>query len=230
MKRLKYACPFGGKQYPFYLAVTAMVTAPLLCLSLDITAAVSSMLWAPAIVLVICFIIEQRLTPDERAIIAETPPPLWNCATEDVIDSIRASENRDARAEIGAAAVIAFAGCTVVIIGFGASTFTWVLCGLIVLGCILAFVFSLMKSDLWAQVDDSAMYIDVPVDHMYDVKHTTTRGRHTWIMRESTVWYVSYLVFYLHDGRYTLQVPTGEGDRDIVRIIKYKNSIRWMLL
>ena len=230
MKRLKYACPFGGKQYPFYLAVTAMVTAPLLCLSLDITAAVSSMLWAPAIVLVICFFIEQHLTPDERAIIAETPPPLWNYATEDVIDSIRASENRDARAELGAAAVIAFAVCFLFLVGFGVSAFTVTLCCLAVLCCIIAFVYSLWKSEIWAQVDDSAMYIDVPIHHMYDVKHTTTRGRHTWIMRESTVWYVSYLVFYLHDGRYTLQVPTGEGDRDIVRIIKYKNCIRWMLL
>ncbi|MBE6846930.1 MAG: hypothetical protein E7503_02200 [Ruminococcus sp.] len=230
MKRLKYACPFGGKQYPFYLAVTAMVTAPLLCLSLDIIATVSSMLWAPAIVLVICFIIEQHLTPDERAIIAETPPPLWNYATEDVIDSIRASENRDARAELGAAAVIAFAVCFLFLVGFGVSAFTVTLCCLAVLCCIIAFVYSLWKSEIWAQVDDSAMYIDVPIHHMYDVKHTTTRGRHTWIMRESTVWYVSYLVFYLHDGRYTLKVPGGEGDRDIVRIIKYKNSIRWMLL
>jgi len=230
MKRLKYACPFGGKQYPFYLAVTAMVTAPLLCLSLDIIATVSSMLWAPDIVMVICFIIEQHLTPDERAIIAETPPPLWNYATEDVIDSIRASENRDARAELGAAAVIAFAVCFLFLVGFGVSAFTVTLCCLAVLCCIIAFVYSLWKSEIWAQVDDSAMYIDVPIHHMYDVKHTTTRGRHTWIMRESTVWYVSYLVFYLHDGRYTLKVPGGEGDRDIVRIIKYKNSIRWMLL
>ncbi len=230
MKRLKYACPFGGKQYPRHLAVAAMITAPLLCLSLDITAAVSSMFWAPLAVLVICFFMEQHLTPDERAIIAETPPPLWNYATEDVIDSIRASENRDARSEMGASAIIAFAVCFLILISFGASTFTVILCCLAVLCCIIAFVCSLRKSELWAQVDDSAMYIDVPIHHMYDVKHTASGSRRSRVWREPTVWYVSYLVFYLHDGRYTLKVPAGEGDRDIVRIIKYKNSIRWMLL
>lgn len=227
MKRLKLSCPFGGKQYPLIVAACAACIMPFVLLSFDLSFSLSSMIWAPVCALVICFCIEQHLTPDERAIVAETEPPLWNLATPELIDEIRTMENKDTGGELGAAAVIALAICCIPIGAFGLSTVTVVLCCVIVLGCIIALLCTLRQSDIWAQIDETAVFIDVPIHHMYDVKHTARRRR-SWSFAPR-VWYVSYIVFYLHDGRYVLQAPKGAGDAHTVRIVKFHDCIRWML-
>lgn len=228
MKRLKFSCPFGGKRYPWIMAACTAFIMPFVLLSFGMFASLSSMIWGPICVLLICFCYEQHLTPDERAIVAETEPPLWNLATPELIDEIRTMENKDTGGELGAAAVIALAICCIPIGAFGFSTVTVVLCCVIVLGCIIALIHTLRQSDIWAQIDESAVYIDVPIHHMYDVKHTDSRRR--YYFREPRVWYVSYIVFYLHDGRYVLRAPKGAGDAHAVRIVKFRNRIRWMLL
>ncbi|MBR6761607.1 MAG: hypothetical protein IKM30_06185 [Oscillospiraceae bacterium] len=230
MKRLKYACPFGGKQYPIYLALAAAFLSPLLSLSLDweLAGSLSTMVWIPLCVLIICFLFEQHLTPDERAIIAELEPPLWNIATQELIDKIRIAENKDAKNEMVAAGIIAAVICLLATAGFGFSEFTIVLCLLIVLGCIFAFLYTLKMSQIWAQIDDSAVFIDVPIHHIYDVTHRSSR-RQRLLFLKPRIWYESYLVFYLHDGRYVLHAPKGSGDAKTIRLIKFRNHIRWML-
>lgn len=229
MKRLKYACPFGGKRYPWIVAGFATILMPFVLLSFDLSFSLSSMIWAPICVLVICFCYEQHLTPDERAIVAETEPPLWNIATPELIDEIHRTENKSATGELAAAGVLAGVICLIPISALGFTGLSIILCLLIVLGCIFAFLHTLRQSEHWAQIDESAVYIDIPIHHMYDVKYTRSHRRAlSW--QDPDVWYVSYLVFYLHDGRYILQVPAGDGDKKTMRIIKFKNSIRWMLL
>lgn len=228
MKRLKYSCPFGGKQYPWIVAACSAFIMPFVLLSFDSSTAISSMIWAPICALVICFFIEQHLTPDERAIIAETEPPLWNLATPELIDEIRREENKNPTRELTAAGIFAGMICLMVIYVFGLTELSLILCLLIALGCIFLLIHAMRQSEIWAQIDDSAVYIDVPIHHMYDVKHTSSsRRRHSWFS-STRVWYVSYIVFYLHDGRYVLQAPKGSGSADMVRIIKFRNSIRWM--
>ncbi len=230
MKRLKYACPFGGKQYPIYLALAAAFLTPLLFLALDlkIDTTIAAFFLAPLIVLLICFCYEQHLTPDERIIVSRIEPPLWNIATQDLIDEIRMAENKDARNEMLAAGVIAAGICLFITVGIGFSTVTVILCLLTVLGCIVAFLYTLQTSQIWAQIDDSAVFIDVPIHHMYDVKHSSGRRRGL-IPYEPRIWYESYFVFYLHDGRYVLHAPKGSGDAKTVRLVKFRNHIRWML-
>lgn len=230
MKRLKFYCPFGGKQYPLIAVACATSIVAYLLHSFDISVVISSMIWTPICVLVVCFFIEQRLTPDEQAIVAETEPPMWNPVTPELIEHMRCAEHPDKRKKLFSAIRIPLIVCITAVIGYRLSLFNTVQCFLIILICIIAVIVQLRESELWAQIDETAVYIDVPIHHMYDVKHTKRRRHPALSKQEATEWYVSYLVFYLHDGRYVLKAPAGAGYADIVRIVKFHHRIRWMLL
>ena len=228
MKWMKYSCPFGGKQYPFYLVVTVpWIVAFALVFSGNLKLMMCAMFLLPIVILVVCFLIEQRLTPDERQIIAATEPPLWQPITEDLQERIRAEEKPPEGSPLPM--ILCLCGFFVV--------FFLVICGFngisiaiaaAVLLTVLVFVLaSAHQSDVWRQVDDTAVYIEVPIHHMYDVRHTrTTRGI---FQHYSEVWYASYLVFYLHNGRYTLRVPQGEGAAHSIVILKFQGHTRWLL-
>lgn len=229
MQRMKYACPFGGKQYPFYLAgIVPWIVAFALVFSGNVKLMMCAMFLLPIVILVVCFLIEQRLTSDERQIIAATEPPLWQLITEDLQERIRAEEKKppsDSPLPMILCLCAFFVVLFLVICGFNGIS---IAIAAAVLLTILVFVLvSNYRSDVWSQVDDTAVYIETPIHHMYDVRHIrTTRGI---FQHYSKVWYASYLVFYLHNGRYTLRVPQGGGAAHSVVILKFHGHTHWLL-
>ena len=90
MKRLKYRHLFNGRQYPLYLGCIAACVAPLITLTARIELnPVLVMPCAFLLVLVICFLIEHRLSREERELIADAPMPLWKPVNTPVRSKIR---------------------------------------------------------------------------------------------------------------------------------------------
>ncbi len=232
MKRLKFACPFGGKQYPFYLALIApMVIALLLVMGDHAMLAMGAMFLLPIGILVGCFFFEQHLTPDERVIIAETEPPLWNPLTESLQERLRFEEKNTGESPLPLFLFIGAFPIIFIIVTMGVNALSVVIAAVIVLVIIAFILAGAHQSEIWSRMDDTAVYIEVPVHHMYDVRHTRSRRHRGWLFDYGTrdEWFVSYLVFYLHNGRYILRAPVGAGDAHSVIIVKFGNSIRWLL-
>ncbi len=232
MKRLKFACPFGGKQYPFYLAfIVPMIASLGLVLSGSAVLAMAAMFLLPIVVLVVCFLVEQRLTPAERDIIAETEPMLWNPITEQLLERLRFEEKSTGDSPLPLFLFIGAFPIVFIVVNLGVNALSVVIAAVIVL-VIIAFVLAVShQSEVWHQVDDMAVYIEVPIHHMYDVRHTRSRRHRGWLFdyRTRDEFFVSYLVFYLHDGRYILRAPVGAGDARNVVILKFQGHTRWLL-
>lgn len=231
MKWMKYSCPFGGKQYPWILAMTVpWIIATVFAFSGNVVLMMFSMFLLPFVVLLICFLIEQQLTPDEKEIVAETEPPLWQPITKELQERVREEEMPKGESPLPMILCICgfIAAFFLVLFGFnGISIAIAAVAALIVL---VFFLVSANQSELWSQVDDTAVYIEVPIHHMYDVRHSRRNRRTIFNYGTSPeVWYVSYLVFYLHDGRYTLRVPQGGGTAQSVVILKFQGHTRWLL-
>lgn len=231
MKRLKYSCPFGGKKYPFFLAtVLPLVVGYALAFHGNVQLMMSAILLLPIVILVVCFLIEQHMTPYEKEIVDATEPPLWQPITQDMQERIRAQERPLEDSPIR----VILCSCGIFVafffVYFGCNGISIALAAIVTLSVLVCF-FVYNRSDIWSQVDDTAVYIEVPIHHMYDVRHTARRRRlflHYYI-DDCDVWYVSYLVFYLHNGRYTLRVPPGGGTAHSVVILKFQDHIRWLL-
>ncbi len=232
MKWMKYSCPFGGKQYPFYLAMIApMVIALLLVMGDHAVLAMAAMFLLPIGILVGCFFVEQHLTPDERTIITETDPPLWNPLTEPLMERLRFEAKNTGDSPLPMFLFIGAFPIIFIVATMGVNAVSVVIAAVIVLVIIAFLLAGSHQSEIWSQVDDTAVYIEVPIHHMYDVRHTHSRRHRGWLFdyRERDEWFVSYLVFYLHDGRYILRAPVGAGDAHSVIIVRFGNSTRWLL-
>ena len=77
MKRLKYACPFGGKHYPFLTALAVGTAVLFTCIfnaaTLSGFLVIFYPLLAAAVVLAGCFWWEHRLTRDEERLSVQGP-------------------------------------------------------------------------------------------------------------------------------------------------------------
>ena len=96
---------------------------------------------------------------------------------------------------------------------------------------VIAFICLLIRKGIganWLNMDDSAVWIKVPIDHMYDVTHHSRSGSYRRFGGYDREWTTSYLVFYLPDGKYILPVPKGGGDNNTVVIVKYGRSVTWL--
>ena len=220
MKRLKYSCPFGGKIYPFYLALFSSLipmfglmftgSGPFFRLIL--------MFACPFAVLTACFFMEQSLTDDERIICESCESPLWLPANPALAEAVRGRTGFPNRYTLIAAFIgVVFAASFVAGSPAREPNYTAAACS--IAPAALFVMTQMIHSFMWGTLDETAVYTIIPIDHMYDVKH---RGKH------GAEWYESYLVFYQPDGRYTLHAKDGDGDANCVVIVKYHGLVTWL--
>lgn len=230
MKKLKYSCLFGGKQYPKYL----LMLSP--CIAIMFSSALHfppTLIWIafillPLSILIVCLTIEQSLSPEEKMLIESADLPLWQPADPHIIASIRSTEENkgfDTPLELLSGVVLA----VVIIATIGFNTVTVLLCGAICIALVIALVSSLRGSSTWGEIDESAVYTDIPVHHMYDVKHRSRRGPK--YARHTEEWYETYIVFYLPDGRYILHCrDIFQQHPPVIRVIQFHGKVRWFAL
>lgn len=230
MKKLKHSCPFGGKQYPQYLLMASPFIVMLLTSTFQFSAALTlaAFILLPLIILIVCLAIEQSLSPEEKMLIEAADLPLWQPADPQIIASIRMNEESKGSPVLGGLlGGVVFCAAILVTIGF--NTVTVLLCGAIIIAIVILLVSDLLGSSAWAEIDETAVYTDIAVDHMYDVKRRRTRGpRHA---RYTEEWYESYIVFYLPDGRYILHCrDIFQQHPPVIRVIQFRGKIRWFAL
>ena len=229
MKRLKYACPFGGKQHPIYIAfgsVLAVMLGTLFSDDMDVAFMTFLMIVAPILTLLICFWIEQSLTEDEKELIAEAEMPLWEEATPELIARIKAEEDGK-----GSGLLLLLCLCgfltAFVFLKAGFSQITVLIAGICVFIILAVFVYRRHVAAIWSEIDETAVFTNIEIHHMYDVRHTSRHGRGAF--RTVREWYENYIVFYLPDGRYTLHNRhTFTSHPPVITVVRYRGLIRWM--
>lgn len=231
MKRLKYLHPFNGKNYPVLLAVIVGMAVPFIFLAADIDLGfMTVMLPAFFLTLVICFLIERRLSKAERQIVAETPMPFWHPVNALVKSKIRNRYETSQFSIVSMAIGSVCIGALVLIVGTFStkdSTDTTDLSVLLpialiaaIIGFIVMFIIKYRGAN-WLDIDETAMYTVIPVHNCYQVKHYSRRPvRRTW--------YEHYLVFYQPDGRYVLKLPSGMNSCQAVIVVLYRGAVTWI--
>lgn len=231
MKRLKYLHPFNGKNYPVLLAVIVGMTVPFISLAADIDLGfMTAMLPAFFLTLVICFLIERRLSKAERQIVDETPMPFWHPVNAFVKSKIRNRYETSQFSIVGMAIRSVCIGALVLIVGAFStrdSTDTTDLSVLLpialiaaIIGFIVMFIIKYRGAN-WLDIDETAMYTVIPVHHCYKVKHYSRRP-------VPRIWYDHYLVFYQPDGRYVLKLPSEMNSCQAVIVVLYRGAVTWV--
>ena len=231
MKKLKFRHPFNGKQYPLILAVTVGFAAPFVTLAahldLDFTAV---MIPAFLLTLVICFLIEHRLSGEEKQIVAETPMPLWHPVNAFVRAKIGSKFEGTQFSLTGMTAGSVCIGAAIFVIGILPSRHSTefrdpaAVLPFAVAAAVIGFVVMIIvkgRGANWLEIDESAMYTVIPVHHCFDVKHHSRR-----FLRRT--WYESYLVFYQPDGRYVLKIPNGVTGCQSVIVVLFRGAVTWL--
>lgn len=227
MKRLKRRHLFGGKLYPLYVALTVFF----IVLFAGIAAVHIMMLAVPAAIvsLIVCAVIEQHLEPAERDQIAETEMPLWEPVTPEIRQLV-CDQHQGTQLSIGHILGICGIGAGFTFLAAAmpsrrgrvmASPATAF--GIALIVGVIVFLWLMISKGIganWLEIDETAVYTKIPIDHMYDVTHHGKRGR---------TWTTSYIVFYQPDGRYVLRAPDGSGDCNTVTIVKFRKSITWLV-
>ena len=216
MKRLKFSCPFGGKNYP--LALTFGLTFFPILLAADkglpIPALILLMILIPIAVLSICFLIEQRLTDGEKLIIEESEMPFWEMAPKDLQEAVR-RRSQPVNTNLLITCGMLFAFSMPAIGGTGHFGYLFIIASIMA----LVIIVDNIRRKQWREIDDTALCITVPIHHMYDV---VRQGRYGNGFTES------YIVFYLPDGRYTLKAKRGSGYASSVTIVQFRGMYLWL--
>ena len=227
MKKLKYCCLFRGKKYPGIAAAIVGVIVLIAATQADLGAdsATAAMIFAATATLLICFLIENIPTDEERKIIADAAPPVWQTAPE----SLRKKVTERTRLPGRSACMAAF-GCFLLMLCFlnlaeGSGKTGAVLSIVTGIGILLADLFFRLRWKLL--LDESAVCAVIPVDSVYDIESTSRLSRRLFGPNNFFYHYSSYLVFYLPDGRYTLPIPSTDGRFNAVAVVRCRGMLRW---
>ncbi len=219
MKRLKYTCLFGGKEYPRFIVLTIFVIVPIFTVMHEDWSFVSAYaltIFCDFAALLVCYYIEQRLTPEERELIDESSPPLWVPASQNVCE-VAADLARYPGHFVYVALVVcggfALAGAFP---KHGEPNYTLVKMMAILFAAV--FLIDFIRRMIWKTIDETAVYAVISIDHMYDTTIHVRGGSYE----------KSYLVFYQPDGRYVLRAKHGTGDCDSIAVIKYRGMVTWV--
>ena len=226
MKRLKFSCPFGGKQHPPLVALAAGIFTGFAVMNtnLNVFVKLGFIFGAPVVALIICFLIEQHLTADEKSLIAQADTPIWEHATPELIARIRAEKFTIDKGLLTVMCLCGlFAAYTLMQTGFSEYFLrdAGVAAGIV----LVVYAYKRWIASIWSKVDESAVFTEIPVHHMYDVRHSRSSGKGT--RRRTRHWYENYIVFYLPDGRYTLH-NKSEYHAPVITVVKFRGLIRWM--
>lgn len=230
MKKLKYCCLFRGKKYPGIAAVTVGVIVLIAATQADLGAesATAAMIFAAAATLLICFLIENLPTDEERELIAAAAPPAWQPAPENLRKKVTERTMLPGRN-----ACMAAFGCFLLMLCFlniaeGSGKTGAVLSIVTGIGILLADYFCRLR---WKRLlDESADCAVIPIDSTYDIESTSRVSRRWFGPNNVFYHYSSYLVFYLPDGRYTLPIPSTDGRFNAVAVVRCRGMLRWTLV
>lgn len=232
LKRLKYGNAFRGYGYHvMWIALGGWIVWMSLSLVLETACGSWAMLeeWlgfdaafflmsltGPVLALVLSWLwLHFRLSREERQLVAEAQPLQWHPIKPEHCERIR-SEQDDTR--ITAIVLLVLYGI-LVLSSLGENfrhMWPFLLLGLAVILLILSG--QRRRYRFWQGIDETAESAVVTVDHAYET-HFYGRGGKTTEY---------YLVFYLPDGRYAIHDEKTNGTAARIRLVRYRNRVRWM--
>lgn len=228
MKRLKYKCPFNGKNYPAILATIGFYLGPLIGVTMMLDEKITILIsfGLPILILAICFWNEQRLSEAEQTMVEYAEAPLWVQVTPEIQQEITKRKGEFDQPLSKIFIICGAVGCVVL---FGSMFFSGHRANpvdvvpaavSVAAGAMVVLMLLRIRSKQWNHMDETAVYTKIPIDHMFDVTH---HSKHS-------TWTTSYLVFYQPDGRYVLRVRDKIGGfANMVTIVKYNNMLTWYL-
>lgn len=218
MKRLKYKHLFYGKTTPVFIS-TFVVFIIVCSLSMSVLGEFKQehifayfliiSIGSVFLTLAVNYAIIHHLTPEEKKKIAESSPPKW----KKIPDRMKKHFKENVKGLfIWTVIIITAEAVLSIITGLSHDlTSTLIVFASLVGITIIVFVCIGINEHIWANMDDSAIYAKIKVDHCF-LGERRRGGRDR------------FLVFYLPDGKYVLQHYSIEP-KEIV-IIKYKCFIR----
>ena len=199
-------------------------------------------LFAFALTMIACLIIERSLSPEERRLIAESQSPLWHPINENVRRKLMSKYDNTQISVVSMAVSSAVIGVIVFVLGIlpGRHSLEFkdpaVILPIAAGAAVISFVFLLLRKGRgasWLDIDETATYTVIPVHHCYDVTHYS-RNRMRSLSSNSfdssffRTWITRYLVFYQPDGRYVLRIPENTGECVAVILVSCHGSVTWM--
>lgn len=217
MKRLKYRHLFYGKSIPVMLSLFGVLLLIISVPALDIiknelgyiyflTGSIALIL----LTLAVDYAVIHRLKPDEKKKIAESSLPKWKKLPDKMKKKFRI-DKKNSLISMAAAIGLELTAAFIVMLADGVQTMLAALEVLMPVTLICFAVYAVWEH-IWANMDDSAIYTKIEVDHSFEGERTRGGRRH-------------FIVFYLPDGKYVLETY-GIPPKNIV-VIKYKCFIRW---
>ena len=218
MKRLKYRHLFLGQSIPvtfsMFVAFLVIIAISYIVLnSMEDGFMYLSVVSIAVILLtlVIDYLIIHHLTPDEKKKISGASPPEW----KSLPDRMKSSFQTDRRATLFSVAIVLVFELVVaffVLLREGFKTMLVTLAVVLPVTLICLAICS-VREHIWANMDDSAVYAKIEVDHAFEGERLRFGGRR------------KFIVFYLPDGKYVLETDSDFIPENIV-VIKYKCLIR----
>lgn len=219
MKRLKYRHLFYGKSIPVIISMFAVFFVIIVVTALDTIKNESGYIYfligSIAVILItlaVDYAVIHRLKPDEKKKITEASPPEWKKIPDRMKEKFRTDKETSLIASafvIGFELIFAF----FVMLADGVQTMLVTLAVILPVTLICFAVYAVWEH-IWENMDDSAIYTEIEVDHSFEGERKRGGGRR------------KYIVFYLPDGKYVLEIYSDFPPKNIV-VIKYKCFIRW---
>lgn len=219
MKRLKYRHLFYGKSIPVIISMFVAFLAIIAILYIVLNRMEDGFVYLPVIsiavillTLVIDYVIIHHLTPDEKKKIAGASPPEWKRLPDRMKDEFQTDKKLffiSSAFLIGFELIFAF----LVMLSKGVETMFVTLAVILPVTLICLAIYAILEH-IWANMDDSAIYTKIEVDHAFEGERQKHGGRR------------KFIVFYLPDGKYVLETDDYFPPANIV-VIKYKCFIRW---
>ncbi|MDE6539619.1 MAG: hypothetical protein K2K66_05470 [Ruminococcus sp.] len=219
MKRLKYRHLFLGQSIPVIFSMFVACFVIIAILYIVLNSMEDGFMYLPVVsivvillTLVVDYVIIHHLTPDEKKKIAGASPPEW----KRLPDRMKEKFQTDKIAFLfSVAIVLAFEMVVAFFVLLSEGVKVMLITLAIVVPATIVFCVVLEVWEyIWANMDDSAIYTKIEVDHAFEGERLRFGGRR------------KFIVFYLPDGKYVLETDSDFIPANIV-VIKYKCFIRW---
>lgn len=233
---LKYSCPFCGRTAPLFVIA---VLLPFFMAFMIFSGFVfwQTILLSLLFLLLTVFIsiwLMHRPNRADREQMEAAQAPLWYPLPDDQIMRLRAEMLRNAPSVLHALLAGAVGGGITLLCGISPSrhrtgrnrhpvpfeTMLPIAAAIAVIGFLVVVIIGARRR-AWADLDETAVCIAVPVHDSFYVTH---HGRH------GAKWKEHYLVCYLPDGKYVLHNRYDDHRMTYILIVKFRGSTRWFPL